>query len=171
MKSLFKSVLLIAVVLFSNSIHAQKEGNGWRMGISIMPGVATNGGYGFALGSDIRLQTEIAKNTHFTLTTGITGFFKKDPVKGMSYIPLKPGIKYFLGENLYVGGELGIGFGMVKNSGRSFIWAPSLGLSFKKVDLSVKYEDASDFKFVADGTNNNYVKQFALRVAYGFSLK
>lgn len=160
---------LVIVAVFSvSSASAQKD---WRMGISVMPGVATNGGYGFVLGSDIRFQKGMGNNTSFILTTGITEFFKKNDVKGMGYIPVKAGAKYFFDKNLYVGGEVGIGFGMVKYSGRSFIWSPTIGLSFKSVDLSVKYEDASDFKFAKDATNNNYCKQFALRVAYGFSLE
>jgi hypothetical protein len=167
MKQLMKAAMIFVIVFICSNANAQK---GWRMGISAIPGVATNGGYGLVLGTDIRLQTNVADKTFFTLTTGITGFFKKDNVKGMSYIPVKPGLKYMLTDNLYTGGELGVGFGLVKNSGRSFIWAPMLGLSFKTVDISVKYEDASDFKF-PDGSNNNYCKQFALRVAYGFSLQ
>ena len=170
MRKRFKLASLLIILFVATQVNAQKGDKSWRMGISAMPGVATNGGYGFVFGSDIRLQTEIADKLQFTLTTGLTGFFKKDNVKGMSYIPVKPGLKYFLGENLYVGGEAGIAFGLVKNSGRSFVWAPAIGLSFKTVDIGVKYEDASDFKF-GDLTNNNYCKQFALRVAYGFSLK
>lgn len=166
-KFLFAALLLVALSV-TNNAKAQKD---WRMGISVMPGVATNGGYGFALGSDVRFQKGIGNNLSFILTTGVTGFFKKDPVVGMSYVPVKTGLKYFFDKNFYGGGEVGLGFGMVKGSGRSFIWAPTIGLSFKKVDISVKYEDASDFKFVKDYTNNNYCKQFALRIAYGFTLE
>ncbi len=169
MKKIFLSIVLIS--LFSINSHkaiAQKE---WRMGISAIPGVATNGGYGFVFGSDVRLQKGIANNMSFIFTTGITEFFKKGTVAGMGYIPVKPGVKYFFDKNVYAGGEVGIGFGLVKGSGRSFIWSPTIGLSFKTVDISIKYEDASDFKFVKDYTNNNYCKQFALRIAYGFTLE
>lgn len=168
MKKVVKFLICSALILFGSNAIAQKD---WRLGISAMPGVASNGGYGFVFGTDFRFQHEIAPKTHFILTTGFTQFFKKNDVVGLGYIPLKAGVKYFLGENLYTGGDLGIAFGMVKNSGRSFIWAPTIGLSFKKFDISVKYEDASDFKFVKDGSNNNYVKQFALRLAKGFTLK
>lgn len=170
MKKILTFTLIFAALFLSSNSNAQTKG--WRLGVAAMPGVATNGGYGFVFGADVRLQTTIAPKTAFTLTTGITQFFKKSPVAGMGYIPLKPGLKYFLGDNLYVGGEVGIGFGMVKNSGRSFIWAPAIGLSFDKFDISVKYEDASDFHFNdALNTKNNYTKQFALRIARGFSLK
>ncbi len=168
MKKITKGILVLCFALSASTLFAQKD---WRLGISAMPGVATNGGYGFVFGFDVRLQHEIAPKTHFILTTGFTQFFKKNDVAAMGYIPVKPGIKYFLGDNLYTGGEVGIGFGLVKNSGRSFLWAPTLGLSFKNVDISIKYEDASDFKFAKDGTNNNYTKQFALRIARGFTLK
>ena len=159
MKHLLFIAFLASTLIFSNSTNAQK----WKMGVSIMPGVASNGGYGLKLGADIRIQTKIAEKTHFILTTGVTEFFAKNNISSMGYIPLKAGAKYFWGENLYTAGEIGIGFGLVKGSGRSFIWSPSVGLSFKTIDFSVKYEDATDF--------GKYCKQFALRVAYGFDLK
>lgn len=159
MKHLLFIAFLASTLIFSNSTNAQK----WKMGVSIMPGVASNGGYGLTLGADIRLQTKIEEKTHFILTTGVSEFFKKNNIPSMGYIPLKTGVKQFWGDNLYTAGEIGIGFGLVKGSGRSFIWSPSVGLSFKTIDFSVKYEDATDF--------GKYCKQFALRVAYGFDLK
>lgn len=169
MRKIFLSVISISILSFAaNNVMAQKN---WRMGISAIPGVATNGGYGFVFGSDVRLQKGIGSNMSFIITTGVTQFFKKGTVPGMGYIPVKTGVKYFFDKNVYGGGEVGLGFGLVKGSGRSFIWSPTVGLSFKDVDISIKYEDASDFKFVKDYTNNNYCKQFALRIAYGFTLE
>ncbi|MBX2932078.1 MAG: hypothetical protein KF781_09045 [Chitinophagaceae bacterium] len=159
MKQFFIIALFTTAMLFSNTSNAQK----WRMGVSIMPGVASNGGYGFTLGADVRLQTKIMDKAQFILTTGVTEFFKKNNLSSMGYIPLKPGVKYFWGENFYTAGEIGIGFGLVKGSGRSFIWSPSVGLAFKKFDISLKYEDATDF--------GKYTKHFALRLARGFELK
>jgi len=159
MKKLFTFLLVTLVVFFSNSLKAQD----WKLGVSIMPGVASNGGYGFVLGSDARLQTKLMPKMHFILTTGVTQYFKKSPLSGFGYIPLKPGVKYFWGDNFYTAGEIGLGFGLVKGSGRSFIWSPSVGLAFKKVDVSLKYEDTPDF--------GRYGKHFAIRVARGFDLK
>lgn len=160
MKKILLSVLLAtAIVLISTNVNAQK----WRGGISIQPGVASNGGYGFTLGADARLQTKIVDKAQFILTTGVTAFFKKNNLNGMGYIPLKPGVKYFWGDNFYTAGEIGIGFGLVKGSGRSFIWSPSVGLSLKNFDISLKYEDATDF--------SKYSKHFALRFARAFELK
>jgi hypothetical protein len=176
-----KKILLIfcGIFIFSAAhVHAQKAGKPWNMDISAMPGSATNGGYGFVFGVDVRLQNEIADRLNFMLTTGISGLFKKQDVNGMSYIPVKAGLNYMTGENLYVGGELGVGFGGVKNSGRSFIWSPTVGLKFEHLDLSIKYEDAAGFKFGnnanaihPEGSKNKYVKQFAVRVAYRFMLR
>lgn len=158
-----KKILIVCAILgatfFANNVNAQD----WRLGISIMPGVASNGGYGFVFGADARLQTKIMDKTHFTLTTGVTQYFKKSPNAGFGYIPFKPGVKYFFGDNFYTAGEIGIGFGLVKGSGRSFLWSPSVGLAFKDIDVSFKYEDATDF--------GKYAKHFAIRVAKGFVLK
>lgn len=161
-----KIVFSLVFVLVISLVNAQSD---WRMGVAALPGVASSGGYGFVFGADVRLQKQIEPKTHFILTTGVTHFFKKNNVTGAGYIPLKAGAKYFLEDHFYAAGEIGIGFGTVKNSGRSFIWSPSVGLSFKTVDISVKYEDAPNFTF-ANGVANKYMRQFALRVAYGFSL-
>jgi hypothetical protein len=178
MKVVFRSVFVFCLLLTTTLNFAQKKGKGWEMEFGIAPGIATNGGYSFGLGTDVRLQTEISEKLHFILTTGLTGFVRNTPANGMSYIPVKIGGKYFLGENLYTSGEVGIGFGLVKGSGRAFVWAPTLGLSFEKVDISIKYEDAAGFLFAnnanttyLENTTNKFTKQFALRVAYKFNLK
>lgn len=159
MKKLVAFCVIVLTVLVTENVNAQK----WKLGVAVVPGIASNGGYGFVLGADARLQTNIVDKTYFILSTGVTEFFKKDPMPGFGYIPVKPGVKFFFAENAYAAGEIGIGFGLVKGSGRSFLWSPSVGLSFKDFDISLKYEEASDF--------GKYTKFFGLRVAKGFDLK
>ena len=167
-------LLLVILGLFLLSVQTNAQysavGSSWKLDLGIMPGSATNGGYGFVLGGDARLQTKVAPKTIFTLTTGVTQFFGRTGIHGMGYIPVKPGAKYFLGENLYAGLEMGIGFGLVEGSGRSFIWAPAIGLNFRKVEISAKNEDAPGFTF-SNGINNSSLKQFAVRVAFGFNVQ
>ncbi len=159
MKKMMKAVAFVLVVFCGLQAKAQA---GWRMGISINPGYATNSVYGFTLGSDIRVQKNLGDKNFFLLTTGITHFFDTEKtLDGFTYVPLKAGIKSYLAKRLYIAGEAGVGFGLNKGSDPSFLWSPSVGYSAKKIDVSIKYEDFNELQ---------YVKQVALRIAYGFKL-
>jgi hypothetical protein len=159
MKSVGKFLLLVSICFIASSASAQK---GWRLGVGLNPGISTTEYYGFILGADARLQTSIGKGNSLIITSGVTSFFKT--VKDSSYtvIPFKAGIKSFLGDNVYVALEAGVGLGLNKNkTGAGFVWSPSIGLAFKTIDISLKYEDF--IKYSAS-------KQIALRFAYGFKL-
>lgn len=159
MKQSMKTVAVIAILFLAARSNAQ---SGWRMGLALNAGHATNEIYGFTLGADFRLQKNLGDKNFFILTSGITHFFDTEKtLDGFSYVPLKAGIKSFFAKHFYITGEAGVGFGLNKGSDPSFLWAPSLGYSGKKVDVSIKYEDFNEQK---------YVKQVALRIAYGFKL-
>jgi len=159
MKKRIKAVAF-AIIVFC-CLQAKSQ-TGWRMGISLNPGYATNSIYGFTLGSDIRVQKNLGTKNFFLLTTGITHFFDTEKtIDGFTYVPLKAGIKTYLAKHVYIAGELGAGFGLNKGSDASFLWSPSFGYSGKKIDISIKYEDF---------TEGDYTKQVALRFAYGFKL-
>ena len=162
------SSLFLLLMLCSPIARAQTD-NGWRLGFGINAGVAPTNAFKYTLGGDIRLQKDI--NNHFaaTLTTGFTHFFEKDhfdgfPQYGSPYnvIPVKAGVKYFVTDNLYLGGEAGAGFAF-EQWGTSFLWSPSVGLAFKNgIDLSVKYEDY---------TKDKSTKSIGLRLGYGFGTR
>jgi hypothetical protein len=160
---------LSAFFLFSQTALAQTTANTWRFGVGLDAGVATADAFKYALGADIRIQKDF--NPHFsgTLTSGFSHFFEKDHFAGYSQygspfnvIPVKLGVKYFLGDNLYAGGEAGAGFAF-EQWGTSFLWSPSVGITFKNgLDLSLKYEDY---------TKDNATKTLGLRLAYGFGMR
>jgi hypothetical protein len=165
MKHYFFYSLSVLFLLISTA-NAQTLENGWRIGFGIDAGVATSDAFKYALGGDIRIQKDFTSHVSATLTTGFSHFFEKDHFSGYSQygspynvIPVKLGIKYFIGNNLYVGGEAGAGFAF-EQWGTSFLWSPSIGLAFKNgIDLSLKYEDY---------TKDNATKTLGLRLAYGF---
>jgi hypothetical protein len=158
------SSLFLLLMLCSPIARAQTD-KGWRLGFGIDAGVAPTNAFKYTLGGDIRLQKDINKHFAATLTTGFTHFFEKDhfdgfPQYGSPYnvIPVKAGIKYFVTDNLYLGGEAGAGLAF-EQWGTSFLWSPSVGLAFKNgMDLSVKYEDY---------TKDKSTKNIGLRLAYG----
>jgi hypothetical protein len=167
MKHLF-SLLTIFTLLITTAAHAQTE-NSWRIGFGINAGVATSGAFKYALGGDIRVQKNFNDHLSGTITTGFSHFFEKDHFAsynqyGSPYnvIPVKLGIKYFMGDKLYVGAEAGAGYAFEQWS-TSFLWSPSVGLAFKNgMDISIKYEDY---------TRDKATKNIALRLAYGFGAR
>ena len=159
MKKIVTSIVVILLLVCSNQVNAQ---NAWRMGVAGNFGNASNSVFGFVLGADLRVQTKFDDRNLFILTTGITHFFDtKNTIDGFTYVPLKAGLKTFFVPKLYIAAEFGAGFGLNKGSDASFLWSPSFGYSGKKLVISIKYEDFTEEK---------YMKQVALRLAYGFNL-
>lgn len=158
MKTSFKIVLAVVLLFSTQIVKAQK---GWRLGVSLNPGISTTEYYGFILGADARLQTGIGNGNSLIITSGVTHFFETVKAGSYTVIPFKAGIKSFLGNNVYAAVEAGAGVGLTKNTGTGFVWSPSIGLAFSKLDISLKYEDFIKY---------SSTKQIALRFAYGFKL-
>ncbi|MDB5150533.1 MAG: hypothetical protein JWQ57_4553 [Mucilaginibacter sp.] len=161
--------LFILVILSAAAAQAQSNNSSWRVGFGIDAGVSTSDAFKYALGGDIRIQKDFSKRVSGTLTTGFSHFFEKDHFAnytqyGSPYnvIPVKLGVKYFVDDNLYLGGEAGAGFAF-EQWGTSFLWSPSVGMAFKNgIDLSLKYEDY---------TKDKATKTLGLRLAYGFGTR
>lgn len=185
----FLALALFAIMgLFTTKAHAQSgtPNNAWRFGIGVEGGLPTGNLHNISnigLGGTARLQYGINKNVALMITSGYYNFFGKDvsstnpmlygPVKDGHYysfgmVPLKGGIKAYVGSGFYVSGEVGAGF-VTRNAydedgdkNTKLILAPGLGYSWTNVDLGVRYENYS-------GQDNNY-GMVALRLAYGFKL-
>lgn len=159
MKKIVTTIAVVGLIFFANTVQAQSA---WRLGLAGNAGLASNKVYGLVLGVDMRLQTKFDERNLFILTTGLTHFFDtQKTIDGFTYVPLKAGFKTFFVPKFYIAGEAGVGFGLNKGSDPSFLWSPSFGYSGKKLDISIKYEDFTEVK---------YLQQVALRVAYGFKL-
>lgn len=163
------AVAIAATLIFGNGAFAQDTAeaksydSGFRLGFGANVGLPTNSDdYQYALGADVRLQYDMSLNTSLTLTTGYTNLFQRGSNNDLGFIPAKVGFKAFvIGDSFYVLGEVGGAFS-TSNAGQStsFLYAPGLGYANKFIDISVRYEDYTDFD-----TN-----QVALRLAYGFKL-
>jgi hypothetical protein len=166
MKHLFSFLFILTVC--TSAAYAQTP-DSWHIGFGIDAGVSTTDAFKYALGGDIRVQKDFNQHISGTLTTGFSHFFDKyrtvpigQPGGPYNVIPVKLGIKYFVADNLYLGGEAGAGFAF-EQWGTSFLWSPSVGLAFKNgLDLSLKYEDY---------TKDRATKNIALRLAYGFGAR
>lgn len=154
-----KIVLLLVALLSFSATYSQKEKGNFRLGYGFNGGVPTNNAYNFSLGADGRLQYDISMKTSFSATTGYTHLFKSQ-VHDTGFVPVKLGFKSFLGDQIYVLGEVGAAIGVSKGMGVSPLWAPGVGIATKHIDISLRYENYNKFD----------TGQVSLRLAYGYKL-
>lgn len=155
-----KKIFIVFIGLGSIiSVQAQEYNKGFRLGLGLNGGFPTDSDYEGSLGADIRLQYDFTRSTSMTLTSGYTHLFVKGDDQG--FVPVKLGLKYFLGNQFYLLGEAGVGLGVSKELDNTLILVPAFGFANKYIDASVRYEHYNDYES----------DQIALRLAYGFSLK
>ena len=113
-KIVMKKILLISTVLlaFSSTVTAQEYNKGFRLGIGLNGGFPTDSDYEGSVGGDLRLQYDFSRKTSMTLTSGYTHMFVKGDDFG--FVPVKLGVKHFLGNQFYLMGEAGMGLGVMK---------------------------------------------------------
>jgi len=122
--------------------------------------------YSVLVGGSIQYDAPTAPNTFLTLSAGFNSFLVKSEFtqfggpSSFNFIPLKAGIKYFVGNGVFLAGELGIVFSTESGGGHAFVYAPGVGYSFNDhIEAGVRYEGWA---------NNGTVGQIGLRVAYKF---
>ncbi|MEW5676162.1 hypothetical protein ABGT15_07600 [Flavobacterium enshiense] len=166
-KKILGLTLTATAMLLSTTISAQETTetkakpeylHHWRLGYGLNGGIPTKESYKFSLGADARLQYDFTTKTSIAATTGYTHLFSTDDDTG--FIPAKLGFKAFLGNQFYVLGEAGGAFGIQKELGNSFLWAPGIGVATKHIDVSLRYENYNDYN----------TGQISLRLAYGYKL-
>ena len=172
------AILFTIAILFASTSHAQDNAKnydqGFRLGLGLTAGYPFAHPYKSALGGDVRLQYDLSKKYSFTLTTGFTNLFvnKKDG-SDLGFIPVKAGFKAFVwNDQFYVMGEAGAGFAVTNGYDKTtLILAPSIGYATKYIDVSLRYEQYSDFpRLNNDGTQGKGFGQLGVRLAYGFKL-
>lgn len=171
-----KVLFVFAVTtLFASQAQAQETttnyDQGFRLGIGLNAGYATNEPYKLALGADARLQYDLSKRYSLTLTTGFSNLFVSEADgSDLGFIPAKAGFKAFIwNDQFYIMGEAGAAFAVTNDYNQtSFLLAPTIGYATKYIDLSVHYEHYSDFPKL--NNNGKGVGQIGIRLAYGFKL-
>jgi len=168
-------MLFAAFIMTAVKSQAQTSDAGkWRLGFGVEGGIPTGDIKGYSnyeLGGTARLQYRASQNLYLTFTSGYYNFFAKNvTIAGtnfvakpddMGIIPVKAGVKTFLGQHFYLAGEAGAGFetpgGPVK-----LILSPGFGYATRSWEAGVRYENF--------WTNNSNFGTVALRIAYGFDL-
>ncbi|WP_367868730.1 hypothetical protein [Pedobacter sp. WC2423] len=176
MKRLFLLTAIAGIFAVSN-VSAQKKDpamSGQKLGIGVDFGLPTgnfNNLYKLGVGGSLLFQTPIANNLNFTGSAGYLSFTAKKFAGVKLYdnyaaIPVKAGLRYFLAENVFVGGELGAAFGTNTGAGTSFVYSPNLGVEFpvadkSSIELGARYESWSQ---------NGAARFVGFRLAYNFGI-
>lgn len=161
MKKIGYISLLLVVAGTSTAFSQANDGyrKGFRLGFGINGGLEMNQKYEAALGGDVRLQYDLSQKKSITFTSGYTHLFQEGEDAG--FIPVKFGFKYFFANNFYALGEAGAAIGVSGDLNNSLLLSPSIGFANNYIDVSLRYENYTDYS--AD--------QLGIRIAYGFSLK
>jgi len=180
MKKLF-ILAAFAGIFTCSTVSAQTKDpamSGSKLGIGVDFAFPT-GNFGdytdFGYGGSLQYQAPIVEKLNFTASAGYLNFKGKDyelpgigTIEGgnSGAIPVKAGVRYFLAENFYVGGELGAAFGTTDGAGTAFVYDPHIGVEFPvsdggSIDLGARYESWS---------NNGTSRFIGLRLAYNFGL-
>ncbi|SDF03333.1 hypothetical protein SAMN05216464_11210 [Mucilaginibacter pineti] len=187
MTKMIAGAFTAAAIFIGTNVNAQTTpANTIRFGVGLEVGAPTGNAHdvsNFELGGTARLQYGVSNDLALTLTSGYYNFFGKTvsssvttptgtstvSFKGRSLgmIPVKAGIKAFVGSGFYFSGEVGAGFEVhpIVEGGQKdtkLILSPGVGYATKSWDVGVRYENYS-------GQSNNY-GLVGLRLAYGFGL-
>jgi len=162
-----KKIILIAILAgFScfSKVYAQNSGRGSKLGIGadfIFPVGSFADKADFGTGVSLLFQNRIAESLRFTVGLGYLRINGPAQFVGVKYkegyVPIKAGLRYFLTENIYAGGELGAAISSANGSGSgtAFAYAPGIGAEFpilndNSLDFNVRYEGWSR----SDGTRS-----------------
>lgn len=184
MKKLFLLTALAGMFAFSTASAQVRDPamSGSKLGIGAefaFPTGDTNDAYKLGFGGSLQYQYPIAPQLNFTASAGYLNFTGKDiglglKIRDYAAIPVKLGLRYFLAENFYAGGELGAAFGTSDGAGTAFVYTPGLGVEFPvsdkgSIDLGARYEGWSNGDYKAG--DQIHIKNFVgLRLAYNFGL-
>ncbi|WP_285054970.1 outer membrane beta-barrel protein [Pedobacter ginsengisoli] len=178
MKKLILLTAIAGIFTFSTVKAQDAAMSGPKLGIGAEFGFPMGDfgdGYKFGVGGSLLYQHPIADKLNLTGSAGYLSFQGKDidteigtiSLGSAGFIPVKAGLRYFLAENIYVGGELGAVFATGDGaSGTAFAYAPGVGVEFPVADKSTielggRYEGWSN-----DGTSSF----IGLRLAWNFGL-
>ncbi|MDN5286493.1 MAG: hypothetical protein JWR38_2767 [Mucilaginibacter sp.] len=166
------TALLVILIFFSLGGYAQTTPKGkWQFVLGAETGLPTGRIKSYSnieLGATVSVQYGLSEHLILTFTSGYYNFFaKKFEIPGfgtvkpddIGIIPVKAGIKSFLGNNFYVAAEIGAGFetpgGPVK-----LILSPGIGYATNSWDVGLRYENFTE-------SHLNY-GMMTLRLAHGF---
>lgn len=150
---------IIAALVFAGltlNAGAQKIGK-TKFSIGPEAGVVTgtySSIWGFGLGASAQVEHFFKDNVSGTGIVGVISYFGKSYGSGLKYkanniIPIRIGVRYYIGEGFHAGAQLGVGIlGNGGSSSTGVSYSPQIGYNFKTnkgkaVDATFKYDGYS----------------------------
>jgi len=166
-----KKVTLIIVIVFlfagaNAQMREPKLGIGAEFGFP-MTSFGDDAQYG--IGGSLLYQQPVAPALNITVNVGFLRFNGKQTFGNLryrqSFIPIKGGVRYFVGSYLYGGAEIGAILPATSGESTAFAYNPNIGFEFPvsdkgSIDIGLRYER---------WLRNNGTKSFAgLRAGFNF---
>ena len=169
-----------AVVLFcllssvGTIVRAQSDSKTFSAGFGLQGGIpASSTGYHFDGGLTVRLSYHAGPG-FVTLSSGVVAWipksFQGSTTKASLQIPVLVGYKYVFAKPFFVMGEVGYSSFRVYYKGDDnnvasstyggFTYAPTIGVTFKALELGIRYESTS--------LNGGTASAIGLKVAFNF---
>lgn len=156
------------------SAFAQTKNRESKLGLGIdlvIPVGAYSDRADYGLGFSLLYQKPITEKLSITGNVGYLRFHGpavfNDIKYREGYVPIKAGVRHFIGRYLFAGAELGVAIPTASGygSGTAFAYAPGFGANFPvsktgKIDVSIRYEN---------WLRSNGTRSFAgMRLGYNF---
>lgn len=167
-----KLLLSAAVILFASAACVAQRDNKFK--ISVGPELAFTTGsfsstHSFGIGGSGQIEIPFQDKLQGIAYGGVVFYNGKSAGsgiknKGVTIVPLRIGVKYFLVGSVYGGLQAGLGFLGGAASGTAFSYSPQIGYEFqtnsgKSIDATFKYDAYS---------KNGTLGSLGLRLAYIF---
>ena len=166
MKKLLPLLLLFTYSLAHGQFAPKKA---FSVGLDLA--IPTNSIYSVGFGGSGKAEVPVAGAASITVTAGFTSLYYKSSVFGntksaapATFIPLKAGVKYYLGEAFYIEGEAGNA--IATNYGKDKLFAFALGPGFL---ANAGKNSAIDIGFRYENWGSGRIRQTGIRVAYRFA--
>jgi hypothetical protein len=118
----------------------------------------------FITGASVQAEYKVFKELGVTLSAGYLYFLAKDGEKGLSFIPVMAGLKYYFVPKFYLSGQLGASAYSGSDSDKTLYLTYAQGIGYKAskyIDILAKYQGIN--------TQGSRTYSFAgLRIAYTF---
>jgi hypothetical protein len=165
-----KLILSAAVILFMSAICIAQKDNSFK--ISVGPEFALTTGdfsnsHSFGFGGSAQIEIPVQDKLQGVAYGGIVFYNGKSngvgsKNKGVTIIPVRVGVKYFLTPGIYGGLQAGLGFLGNAATGTAFSYSPQIGYEFKTnngkaIDATLKYDAYS---------KNGTLSSFGFRIGF-----
>jgi hypothetical protein len=180
MKKISLIIIIFAISILAASAQQQEKGEvKKRITYSIGADIGIPAGYvsnysSLVAGASLQAEYQVLKKTGITASAGYLDFIAKRAGKGVSFIPLLLGAKYYFTPKIYASGQAGLSFYGGRNHGdgegggsgeKYFTYVPGIGFrTSKHFDVLFKYESV----YIASSTKT--YSSAGVRISYNFNL-